>query len=64
MTNTVAWMAIAIAGMTATHHCLVSHQIRPTMMTQTPMTISVFPMRDQTMVMVSQVAVRPACRVG
>ena len=34
------------------------------MMTQTPMMISVFPMRDQTMVMASQVAVRPACRVG
>ena len=39
-----------MAGTTAYHHCLVRHQIRATTMTQTPMTISVLPMCDHTIV--------------
>src|SRR6476469_10434539 len=49
-TNTLAWIAIAMAGTTAYHHCLVRHQIRATAITQTPMTISVLPRCDHTIV--------------
>ena len=58
-TKTLACVAIAMAGMTAYHHCLVRHQIRATAMTQTPMTISVFPMCDHTIVTEFISAVRP-----
>jgi hypothetical protein len=49
---------MAIAGITANHHCLVRHHTRATMTKQTPMTISVLPMCDHQRVMAFQVSVR------
>ncbi len=61
-TKTLACAEMASAGTTAYHHSLVRHHTSATMMTQTPMMISVLPMRDQTMVMEFHRSVRPSAR--
>ena len=62
MTKMVACSAIAMAGTIATHHCRVRHHRSAVAMTQTPMTISVLPMCDQTMVTLFQSGVRSLAR--
>src|SRR6476660_2653067 len=61
-TKTLACVAIAMAGMTAYHHCLVRHQMRATATTQTPMMISVVPMCYHTAVIEIHVDVRAEAR--
>ena len=62
MTKMVACRAMAMAGTIATHHSRVRHHSSATAMTQTPMTISVLPTWDQTIVMVFHRAVRSRAR--
>ena len=60
VTNTEDCTEIAIAGTTASHHCLVRHHSRATTTTQAEMMKNVAPMFDHTDVIASIAGVRPA----
>jgi hypothetical protein len=60
-TKMAACRLMAMAGMTANHHRRVRHHTRATTTRQTPMTISVLPMWDQSAVTESQVRPWVSC---